>query len=335
MCTRFLIALLLISGCGLLIGEKEEQEMFENPVFTEVYFTTDYESDERPDRGLIAINYNNPKEFIVLERGESSFSPVSLSPDRKKLIYGDHTLTGSDPQLVIYDLDSKTKEPLYFDEGKLRLLTSKSSNIVWDKSGDSFYTSSPTSWGIINTYLYSLERMAIDFETSNVASIYPYDLISKDTLLIFTNEFFSWEHGVVNPYLMDKEGNYIKKVENPYLRSINEGGLIKRVVRNLAWSDSLRLIVGSYSNSEEFEGSKIIITDLDGNVYKEFTDGKYRNRAPVWTKDGKIIFTESRVKNSDVLYAGLKILDPETGKISPFFSRYNYPELIGVGTAAL
>lgn len=47
-------------------------------------------------------------------------------------------------------------------------------------------------------------------------------------------------------------------------------------------------------NAEDFRGYKIIVTDLEGTFFKEYTNGIFQNRNPMWTKDGNIIFTEQR-----------------------------------------
>jgi hypothetical protein len=63
---------------------------------------------------------------------------------------------------------------------------------------------------------------------------------------------------------MDRKGKFIHKLDNRYLRSINERGITKRSVSELEWNESQELLIGTYKNRDEFGGTKIILTDLEG-----------------------------------------------------------------------
>jgi len=66
----------------------------------------------------------------------------------------------------------------------------------------------------------------------------------------------------------------------------------QRGIFDLAWDNSLQLITAGYINGSEFDGFKIIVTNLKGTFFNEFTSGIHLNTKPMWTKDGNIIFTE-------------------------------------------
>lgn len=323
-------------GCEFLgIGDTDKQEVdFENPVYTNVFFEETHPNGA-PVQGIIAINYDNPKEFKLLASDTSAYNNLRISLDKEKLIYTDKYITGlgSTPQYGVYNTITKEKELLYEAIGTrdFSLTGHENSDIVWNKESDGFYFTNPTQAfsGVQAIFYYDLEnRKAKIVKEAQPHAIYPLDIISSDTLIVFSNEF-----GALEFYLMDLDGDYIKKVENPYIAGINESGVTQRGIFDLAWNDSLRLITAGYINGSEFDGFKIIVTDLNGTFFNEFTNGIHLNTKPMWTKDGNIIFTEQRNRFNDQVDSELKKINLKMGEISSFFSKREYPEITGIGTS--
>ncbi len=322
----------LILGCGLL--DKEKELTIDNPVYANVFFERT-NPNGAPVQGIIAINYDNPKEFKLLTSDTASYNNLRLSPDEEKLIYTDkyETGLGSAPQLGLYNTRTGKKQLLYELIGtrNFPLIGHENSDIVWNKKSDGFYFTNPAQAfsGLQSVFYYVLDtRKVTMIKEAQPHAIYPLDIISSDTLIVFSNEF-----GALEFYLIDLEGEYLTEIDNPYIDGINEGGVTKRGIFDLAWNDSLRLIAAGYINGSEFNGFKIIVTDLKGTFFNEFTSGIHVNTKPMWTKDGNIIFTEQRNRFNDQIDSELKIIDLETGKIRTFFSKKEYPEITGIGTS--
>lgn len=203
--------------------------------------------------------------------------------------------------------------------------------MIWNTDSNGFYYTNPYQAfsGHQAVWYYNLEtRKTIILYENPPHAIYPIGLMGGDTLIITSNEFDTLTY-----YTMSLEGEYIERIDNPCLEYVNTTGVIERGILDIAWNDSLKMFAGFYINGEEFEGYKIMVTDWTGKVCNEFTTGEYLNTDPRWTKDGKIIFTEQRHWTEPDIDSELKLLNPETGEITRFFSSREYPEITGVGNA--
>lgn len=314
-------------------GDKEEVD-FKNPVYANVFFEKTHENGA-PVQGIIAINYDNPKEFKLLASDTSAYNNLRISPDKEKLIYTDKYITGlgSAPQYGVYNTITKKKELLYEAIGTrdFSLTGHESIDIVWNKESNGFYFTNPDQpySSVQSIFYYDLEtRKAKIIKQSPPHGIFPLSLISKDTLLVYSTEFDTLAY-----YRTDLNGDYINLIKNPNLNIVIEDNLDKKGFLDENYNDSLGLITASYLNTEEFKGYKIIVTDLEGTFFKEFTKGIFLNRNPMWTKDGNIIFTEQRDIFDGQIESELKLIDLETGDINPFFSKREYPEITGIGNS--
>jgi|TARA_R110001599_G_scaffold1889_4_gene9924 Tol biopolymer transport system component len=329
--------LILLSGtvffltCEFLgIGGSDNQEVdFETPVYANVFFEKNH-PDDATTHGIIAINYDNPKEFKLLLSDSSTYYNLNLSPDGEKLLYSDvYAGSGTSPIYGVYNIDTK-KKTLLDDEG-WPVFGHESLDPVWDTNSAGFYFTNPVqAFSIDQSVLYyNLEtKKGRLIKESYPHAIAPLGLLGTDSLFVYSNEYDSLPY-----YRMSTEGEYGKVINNPYLEFITENGLWQKGVIDFDWNDSLKLITASYLNQAEFDKFKIIVTDLEGTFFKEFTSGVYFNRNPTWTKDGNIIFTEQRDLYDTQIDSELKIIDLETGEIRPFFSKREYPEITGIGTS--
>jgi len=70
--------------------------------------------------------------------------------------------------------------------------------------------SKPSSSYVQAVWYYDLQSKKTKIvKESPPFAIYPLDIISSDTLIVFSNEF-----GALEFYLMDLEGEYLKKIDN-------------------------------------------------------------------------------------------------------------------------
>lgn len=322
----------ILEGCKLL-GGNDDKVSFKNAVYANVYFEETRPNSAAPVQGLIAINYNNPKEFKLLSSDSAAFRNVRLSPDGSMISYSDKYATGigSTPRLGVYNTQTKTRELLIDKRYNAPLVGNAQLGVVWNKESTGFYYTNPTQ-AFDNTHAiwyYDLQtKMASILKEVRGKSIVPIGLMGGDTLIVTSNEFDTLAY-----YTMTLEGEYIERIDNHHLEYIVEDGIRKKGLSEVSWNDSLKLFAGSYNNRSEFDRFKIAITDLKGNVFKEFTNGEYRNTHPRWTREGNIIFTEQRDLYSGQIDSELKLLDPETSEITDFFSEEQYPEITGVGNA--
>ncbi|MBO6622665.1 MAG: PD40 domain-containing protein [Balneola sp.] len=328
----FLVFLLLITACGLLDRDKEVS--FTNPVYANVFFEKTHPNGA-PVQGIIAINYNNPKEFKLLASDTSSYNSLRLSPDGEKLVYTDKYVTGlgSAPQHGLYNTVTGKKELLNVTMGGREdaLIGHESINVVWNEDSDGFYYTNPNQAfsAIQSIFYYDMETQKVNIiKESRPHAIYPIDMISKDTLFVFSNEFDRHSY-----YIMTLKGEYIRKINNSNFEYVNTDGLWKKGLIDFEWNDSLQLFTASYFNQDQFARFKIIVTDLEGSIFEEYTTGVHANRNPTWTSDGNIVFTEQRDLYDTQIDSELKIIDLETGKITPLFSKRDYPEITGIGTS--
>ena len=211
------------------------------------------------------------------------------------------------------------------------LLGHESINVVWNKGSEGFYLTNPAQAfsAIQSIFYYDLGTRKVSIiKESRPHAIYPIDMISKDTLLVYSTEFDTLAY-----YKMSLDGDYINFVKNQNLETIIEDNLGQRGFFDEEYNTSNNLITASYLNRKEFDGYKIIITNLTGTIFKEFTNGQFRNTNPTCTNDGNIIFTEKSNRMYDQIESELKIIDLETGEIRPFFSKREYPEITGIGTS--
>ena len=318
--------LLVTTSCEIFETDKKE-EVYQNTIYANVFLQNE---EEGYTQELLAINYDNPNQFQILANAGQYFSSIRVSPNSNMLIYGDAKHTGNVPQFVKYDLNSNQRTLLHIQNFNIPLFGEGSVGVVWNKESTGFYyTNEQSGFDPTNaTLFYDIENERGELvKVVSEKSIIPIGLLGSDTLIVSSNEFDTLAH-----YTMTLSGEYIKRIDNPCLEYINTNGLIKRGVLHKAWNDSLKLFTGYYINESSFEGFKIIVTDMNGNVCNEFTEGLYYNHSPRWLKTGEIIFTERR-GFSEISNTQLKLLDPITGKVTPFFGVEQFPEAIGVGTA--
>ena len=327
-----LALVLCINSCGLLGGDEDPE--YRNTIYANVYFKETHENGA-PVQGLIAINYDNPKEFKLLSSDTASFRNIRVSPDGSLISYSDKYATGigSTPWLGIYDTRSGSRDLQTDKRYGDPIAINAESGAIWDMNSNGFYYTNPyiPFFDTYSVWYYNLDigRVFIIREVVE-ESIVPIALIGVDTLLITSSEFDSVGYSY---YSMTLEGEYIREINNPYLEEINVNGVVKKgPYGGFAWNDSLKLLAFNYIDGDEFKGYKIALTDLRGDVFLEFGNGDYYNTNPSWTNDGKIIFTEQPTYD-DQVNTRLKLLDPETGEITHFFSTIEYPEITGVGNA--
>lgn len=225
-------------GCDFLgIGGSDKQEVdFENPVYANVFFERT-QTPGAPIQGIIAINYDNPKEFKLLASDSSTYRNLSLSPDGEKLVYSDRNEVYG-----IYNIITKEKTRL--NDGGWPVFGHVSFAPVWDINSNGFYfTNNVQAFSIDQSVLYfNLETKRGELiKEAYPYSIIPIGLFSSDSLLVYSTEFDTLAY-----YRMKKNGDYIGLVENPNLTTVIEDGLDKRGFLDVNYNDSLGLIIASF-----------------------------------------------------------------------------------------
>jgi Tol biopolymer transport system component len=304
---------------------KSDSENRSDDIYISVY-NDDWSSS------ILRVNYFKPSEFELVFNDSVSIKNLRVSPDGKKVIYSDLSITGygSASGLALFDLENNDRQVFYSSEN-IPLVANESLGIVWNNTSNGFYFTNPiqsyNSTDIVYFYDLILEQITPIKHVPGVV-YHPINIIDNDKLLVYSNDFDTSAY-----YLMDLSGNIDRRIDNPYLELVIEDSMIKRTVWNIAWNDSLQLLAATLQEPERFEYYKIIVTDLNGEYYKEFTDGRHRNLNPVWADDGKIIFRESRDPSSTRTDSDLKILDINTEQIKDFFTIEEYSAMSGVENA--
>lgn len=328
----FYLLFVTVLGCGLLNKDNEPEITIDEPVYASVYFKDEVGGHGSGSRqGIIAIERNDPSKYKLLTSEESDYSQLSLSPDGSKLVYSDgYAANSTAVQLGLYDIEEGEEQLLYSPNG-YPILSSWAVSVVWSSDGTGFYFSSRGhEWaGSYKIFYYDLESQQTEVINKNESGLlFIEGRMGADTLIVNANT--PTHKGF---YTMTESGEYIDKYDNSYLETRIVDNRIEWGIFEKTWNDSLQLFAGYLLHGEEFDKHKIVVTDLEGRVFKTFTSGSYLNGTPAWTKDGNIIYTERRDRRTTRL-AELKIIDIETGEIKRFFSHNEYPDIRALDAAA-
>jgi len=261
---------------------------------TAVYAETD--SNGAPIQRIVLVDADNPSSYTIITKNNHASIQPRFAPDKQRLIFGDRT-TGAvhAPQLVLCDIAADTLIPLYLPDllpdGRRVPLGAPTEHIVWNSAGTGFYFTNPQSSFSLrqDVLFYDLTRQEITrIHDGNGYSTYPIGLKGADTLIVFSNEAPATGHPT-GFYFMDVAGNYLARIQNPHLELINRNGINKKVAYHPRWSDDHQLLVMAYHDST-FVGYKIVVANLDGSYYREYTSGEYIDDFPEWGPAGTVVF---------------------------------------------
>jgi len=276
---------------------------------------------------LVLVDYFNPTNYKVLT--DSSFRPWwgKFTHDKSKIIFGDaHTLHTAEDlgyQFFIYDVKDSTFQTFgEFEGGHFPLCGIKP---FWNHDGTGFYfTTYPPPFSFSKSVLFFDITMEKGWNIVNSKSwwsaVSPEALIDENTLIVFSNDSLVTGQPP-GFYLMDINGNYLSRVNNPHLLGRSKSGMLIRA-RCIDWNNRLKLLLYAEAIQTIHITYKISVTNLDGTYYRNYTSGEYDDLYPVWGPDVKTIIFERTplIHANEYTHRKIMILNVETGEVRDFIS---------------
>ena len=253
-CIHFSSILLMgvfIWGCGLF-SDNEFDVPNEDLVAMIAVFDNPDENGVYPAK-LVLADYYNPTDYkIVTDKPIRAIEPV-FSRDKTRILFGDVNsgIEDAGPQLTLYDVENEN----------IQLLGIWGGIVTWNFEDSGIYFSNHPAVRIL---FYRFSNQTVD--VIKYGDEYAVALKGQDTLIVFshtvaeTGQQFGF-------YFMDLEGNYLSRIDNPYL------GFNSSKAYNPNWNDELGLFVYAEIDST-VSGSKISVTNLDGSYYETYTSGE-------------------------------------------------------------
>lgn len=317
-----LLAFFIETGCDSIFSPEDDKNSTENLVAFSATFSDS--SDGTLFHQLIVADFNDPENFEVLNNEKLVRLGPVFSGDKSKILFGVPGLADGGYKIESYDLLTNQFDPLivvnhdeFTDPRPLY-----GADIVFNHEGTGFYYNK-TYWSQ-GVYFYSF---ADSSSRTLRRSVYPVAQIDNETLLVFGDSTTDDQSLDLGFYLIDTNGDYLEKINNAHLETRTNNNIITRSVQNLDHNPSTNLLVFSYSDST-LSGSKIVVTDLTGDYYKEYTQGNYFDDHPKWGPAGKIIFERRFL--IDQRNTGYKIMEinTETDVVTEYLTPYKSQEAI-------
>jgi len=304
----FLISFNLIS-CDKSVNPRDDQDNNKNLLaFTAVFYDN---KDDSYTAKLVVTDFYNPNDYTILTSTKIVEVGPVFSEDKSKIIFGILGPAEGGPQLVLYNLQTNQLDLL---EGYESGSYVYGSHVVWDQDGTGFYFRG--SYYAPHVYFYNFSDKLRSTIRHNVM---PVALKDSETLIVYG---INLETGQQYDYfLIDSNGNYIGRINNPYLEYINRNGVFIKGAYSLDYNAKSNQFVFSSVDST-VQGRKIAVTDFTGNYYKEYTKGDYIDDHPKWGPDGTILFDRRVIQgdfNIDTEYKIMKI-NIETGEVTEFLN---------------
>lgn len=301
-CLLLACCLLLASfpiSCGILDADDPEPTRETRWIaVTAVY--SEINEFGAPIQRIALVDFDQPSNYRVLAYDSvTAAERPRLSPNEQFVVFENHvTGLGTSPHISLLDLETEEVRGLFFgDSGRASIpLQGKLDAFAWDPGGRGFYAAQhgPAGFG---AYVYYYDIGKASFEPVGTmtfrSTVVPYGLLGRDSLIVFSDDPSAPGSGK-GYFIMDLEGRYLARIDNPQLEHINIGGITKWGAYYPTWNDDLKLFTFSRVDST-VRGFKIAVTDLEGSPYREYTSGEeYLDRHPDWGPSGTILFDRVR-----------------------------------------
>jgi hypothetical protein len=246
------------------------------------------------EKGTLSLSINLPNQTyntsLLVSISDTSkvfyfpaefYNPV-ISPTGKKIILHDiESGTFDSNALVLYIWGSDSIIYLKDTYGNDVL----GDKVIWGPAEDRIYFDVPGSSSWSYCYFEFKTKLWVFYNGFKPA----LDFIDANTILTYYTD----EYGYYRPARMDREGNIIGDINNPYLISTSPGQFSKAWVSK--YSASLDLFVGGYidtSYARNYYG--IIATNDNGSIFNIITNDEYIDSNPVFGFHGQTIYFERK-----------------------------------------
>jgi len=327
--------------CGLITGydynwtiDELIQKRPQNLVALVVDFGEKNENGQSFSR-LVLVDFYNPAQYKIVMGGE--YAPLytpRFSLDKSKILFGDafHGAYDAGPQFVLYDIQNETSQPLFHLSGN-KVEPDELVGIyqVWNYDNSGFYFTQEPAWFFQDLFYYDFSEQKVRMVKGGKGYYYvrPMCMMGDDKLVVASTN--TEETGQPRGYyLMDLEGNYISRIDNPNFEQIVRNQLRKKGAWNLNWNDKSGLFVYTEDDST-IQGYKISVTNLDGSYHRSYTSGEYIDDHPVWGPEGKyILFDRTNTIKGEKIGRFVYIIDVKTGAVSMFVNPGDIPGAISI-----
>jgi len=268
---------------------------------------------------LVLVDYYNPSNYIILTDSTFRVTTPKFSRDKSKILFGDMLRYANDagPQFVLYNISEGTTQLLYeppISGWEWELYGIKH---VWNYENTGFYHTRECAPFTLEQCVFYYEISTQIWEEvyrSRYFRIYPETFINSNTLIVFSNDSLVTGQPP-GFYLMDTNGNYLSRVNNPHLLNRNNIGELLQSV-HFDWNNELELLAYSeIFQGPQYLGNRISITNLIGTYYKSYTPGDFLEDCfPAWGPDDKTIIFQ----RGSPLRERIMVLNIETGEVREF-----------------
>jgi hypothetical protein len=291
----------------------------------------------------VLVDIANPANYEVLSQAGTFASEPRFSPDKRQLLFVDHTHapTFSRGQITLLDLESGAVHPLFFDteDGEQDPLQGSLRGLVWEPDGTGFYSAQSGAAGLLVAYHYDLSERSfrVFAQTQGGAIVIPYGRKGQDSILVLSTERREDSNSEHIPYFFvdAATGAYLEPIENEHLRFIPwenpERGGWKHSVYTPAYNDEKDLIAFRLNDPEN--RGNVAVTNLNGSFFKVYgVSEAYIDTFPRWGPAGTVLFNRSEGATSPYQTHRVMIANIETGEVSEFVNPETIDGAVGLRT---
>ena len=288
---------------------------------------------------LVLLDFYNPKQYKIVTDGEySPVYPPRFSRDKSKILFGDglRYIAGAGPQFVLYDIKNETSQPIFNLSGnKVNPVEVFGINQLWNYDNSGFYYTHEPAWFFQYLFYYDFSEQKVQRIKGGEEyyCVRPVCMMGDDKLIVLSKNIDETVHPQ-GYYLMDIEGNYISRIDNPNFEHIVRNQLRKKGAWNLNWNDKSGLFVYTEDDST-IVGHKISVTNLDGSYHRSYTSGEYIDDHPVWGPEGKYIIFDRKntfywkIPEKEIEHK-IYLIDVQTGELIEFIKPDYIPGAINI-----
>ena len=260
--------------------------------------------------GRIAlVNYSTGELIKYVTSNNDNARKAHFSPDKKKLLI-EFSTGGTPSEFGVYDIESDSLSKFQMNGYDGQIYSVIGNQPIWNSSSNGFYYS--INYKNIYYYDFTTQNFTTIHQDNNIDNdVYCIDLMSDDSLIVFSNKYYRENNDSNCIFIMSPTGEYLSQITNPHFELINKDGITVKGASYLNWNSSTRRFIYSAIDSS-YSGFKISVTDYNGTFNEEYTDLFY-DKLPIWGPQDIIFFHRPNEEyDEDEAY----VLDTKTRKVS-------------------
>lgn len=309
----------LLAGCDLLgIGNARQctlpgtkLQTNGRMVLTAVFEDT-LEGEVDPNRRLVVTDFWNPSDYRVLQKAGDHVGQAYLGPEKRRIVFEDdvNLIEDAGGRLKLYDLESDEVRAL--PDAPWTSMTGEV--IVWSTDGSGFYYNASGKTGTVPPLVYyDLDKQEARFVAQKTRL---HGLKGHTSILVNSRESPNDEKRFPFYFFDIATEEYVEHVRNEYLKFVewedeSRGGH-KYAAFGPAYGKETNLIAFRQKSNDE---TRLAITDVEGDCFGTYTDGRYVDSDLDWGPGGTVLFGRHDSFGSGWSTYRVMVLNPETGKV--------------------